>query len=85
MVECSKYRYHVLAKMARDVLAIPVSTVASEFTFSTGGRVLDSFRTSLTPRMVEALVCTQDWIRSSNSPISLAETFLEIEKMEEEC
>ena len=51
-----KKRYPILAKMARDVLAIPVSTVASESAFSTGGRVVDSFRTSLTPKMVEALI-----------------------------
>jgi len=44
------------------VLAIPISTVASESAFSTCGRILDDFRSSLTPFMVEALVCTQDWL-----------------------
>ena len=77
-------RYTVLAKMARDILAIPVSTVASESAFSTGGRVLDCFRTALTPRMVEALVCAQDWLRASHSSISIDDTLLEIEKMEAE-
>lgn len=76
-------RYPVLAKMARDILPIPVSTVASESSFSTGGRVLDSFRTSLTPRMVEALVCAQDWLRSSNSTIMIEDNILEIESLEE--
>ncbi|KAK5826513.1 hypothetical protein PVK06_021435 [Gossypium arboreum] len=60
-------RFPILSKMARDVLAIPVSTVASESTFSTGGRVLDQYRSSLTPKIVQALVCTQDWIRKSSS------------------
>ncbi|KAL4554031.1 hypothetical protein LXL04_039857 [Taraxacum kok-saghyz] len=69
----NKCRYPVLSKMARDVLAIPVSSVASESAFSTGGRVLDSFRTSLTPRMVEALVCTQDWVRDCHDPINKLE------------
>lgn len=77
-------RYPVLAKMARDILAIPVSTVASESASSAGGRVLDTFRTSLTPRMVEALVCTQDWLRASRTPIFLDDTFREIENLEEE-
>ncbi|CAJ2651858.1 unnamed protein product [Trifolium pratense] len=48
--------------MARDVFATPVSTVASESAFSTGGRVLDSFRSCLNPEMVEALICTQNWL-----------------------
>ncbi|KAJ0915548.1 putative transcription factor/ chromatin remodeling BED-type(Zn) family [Helianthus annuus] len=77
-------RYPVLARMARDILAIPVSTVASESAFSTGGRVLDSFRTSLTPRMVEALVCAQDWLRASNNPITIEDTIFDIEKLEED-
>ncbi|KAH0702486.1 hypothetical protein KY285_016764 [Solanum tuberosum] len=42
-------RFHVLAEMARNVLAIPISSVASECAFSTDGRILDSFRSSLTP------------------------------------
>ena len=53
-------RFPILARMARDVLAIPVSTVASESAFSTSGRILNDFRTSLTPFMVQALVCAQD-------------------------
>ncbi|CAI0382939.1 unnamed protein product, partial [Linum tenue] len=50
-------------------LAASISTVASESTFSTGGRVLDSFRTSLSPEVVEALICCEDWIRSSDSEL----------------
>ena len=78
-----KKRYPILAKMARDVLAIPVSTVASESAFSTGGRVLDSFRTSLTPKMVEALICAQDWLRTSHEPLVLEENLLDLEVFEE--
>ena len=44
-------RYPVVARMARDVLAVPASKVASESAFSTGGRTLDSFKTSLTPKV----------------------------------
>jgi hypothetical protein len=65
-------RFPVLARLARDVLAIPVSTVASESAFSTGGRVLDDFRASLTPFMVQVLVCSQDWLRRS-TPINIEE------------
>ncbi|GKV24678.1 hypothetical protein SLEP1_g34262 [Rubroshorea leprosula] len=59
----NEHRFPVLATMARDVLAVPISTVASESAFSTGGRVLDAFRSSLTPRMAQALICAQDWLR----------------------
>jgi hypothetical protein len=65
-------RFPILARIARDALAIPISTVASESVFSTGGRILDDFRSSLTPFMVQALICTQDWLRRS-TPINIEE------------
>ncbi|XP_021760115.1 zinc finger BED domain-containing protein RICESLEEPER 1-like [Chenopodium quinoa] len=54
-------RYPILSKMARDILAIPISTVASESAFSTGGRVLDCYRSSLKPNTAEAIICLKDW------------------------
>ncbi|KAK9671623.1 hypothetical protein RND81_12G043100 [Saponaria officinalis] len=74
--------YPIVSLMAKDVLAIPVSTVASESAFSTGGRILDQFRSSLSPKMVEGLVCTQDWLRSTSGPL-LAEDYVEeLEKID---
>ncbi|XP_075074700.1 zinc finger BED domain-containing protein RICESLEEPER 2-like [Nicotiana tabacum] len=61
-------RFPFLPEMARDVLSIPISSVASECAFSTGGRILDSFRSSLTPKLVEVLLCLQDWLRSEPLP-----------------
>ncbi|XP_028116579.1 zinc finger BED domain-containing protein RICESLEEPER 2-like [Camellia sinensis] len=57
-VNATKYR--VLSQLARDVLAMHISTVASKSAFSTGGRILDSLRSSHSPSMIEALVCTQN-------------------------
>ncbi|KAH9767314.1 BED-type domain-containing protein [Citrus sinensis] len=57
-------RYPILEKITRDVLAVPVSTVASESAFSTGRRIIDEYRSSLTPAMVEALICTENWLQS---------------------
>ena len=57
-------KYPILSKMARDVLAIHISTVAFESAFSTSGRILlDAFRSSLSPKKVEALVCSQNWLK----------------------
>ncbi|CAI0470200.1 unnamed protein product [Linum tenue] len=62
-------RYPILSEMAKDLLVVPISGVASESAFSTGARVLDSFRSSLTPKIVEALICTEDWLAHSNLPL----------------
>eukprot|EP00267_Zea_mays_P043652 XP_020395764.1 zinc finger BED domain-containing protein RICESLEEPER 2-like [Zea mays] len=77
------HRFPILAHLARDVLAMPISTVASESAFSTSGRILDDFRTSLTPFMLEALVCTQDWMRRS-TPIDIKESDEELAMIEKE-
>ncbi|CAO2185199.1 unnamed protein product [Urochloa humidicola] len=58
-------KYPILARMARDVLAAPASTVASEFAFSTSGRIINDHRTRLSGNTVEALICFQDWLREA--------------------
>ena len=81
-------RYPILSKMARDVFAVPASTVASESAFSLGKRVVDPFRSSLTPQMVECLVCMSDWLRGTgfriyNEPSKAEmELYGELEKLE---
>jgi len=55
--------YPALRLIARDVLSIPITTVASESAFSTSGRLLSEHRSHLTPRMLEALMCSQSWLR----------------------
>lgn len=57
----NEVRFPVLALMAKDVLAIPISTVAFESVFSTTGRVLDCYRSSLKSSTAEAVVCLKDW------------------------
>ena len=76
-------KYPILACIARDVLAIPVSTIASESCFSTSGRIIDPFRSSLSPKMVEALICTQNWLRSIHVALHHEPTIEEMEFCEE--
>lgn len=55
-------KYPTLRKIAKDILAIPVSSVASESAFSTGGRVISPHRSRLHSETVEALMCLQNWM-----------------------
>ena len=57
-------KYPTLQRLARDILAIPVTTVASESAFSTSGRLLSPHRSRLHPRTLEALMCAQSWLWS---------------------
>ncbi|XP_057950582.1 zinc finger BED domain-containing protein RICESLEEPER 2-like [Malania oleifera] len=77
-------RFPVLSHMVHDVLVVSISTVVSESAFSIGGRVLDAFRSSLTPKIVQDLICTQDWMRGSHTPIKVEEDIYDLENLEKE-
>ncbi|CAH9087022.1 unnamed protein product [Cuscuta europaea] len=55
-------KYPTLQAIARDILAIPVSTVASESAFSGSGRLVSPHRNRLHPNMIEAFMCAQSWL-----------------------
>ncbi|CAL1402220.1 unnamed protein product [Linum trigynum] len=59
-----RIRFKILSRMACDIMAIPVTSVASEATFSAGGRVIDPQRASLGEKSAEALLCSHDWLRA---------------------
>ncbi|KAJ9557106.1 hypothetical protein OSB04_011720 [Centaurea solstitialis] len=60
--KAQQYSYPELAKLAMDILCVPISTVASESAFSLGGRILNEYRSSMSPENVEALICSRDWL-----------------------
>ena len=46
--------------MAHDILAIPITAVASKATFSVGSLVIDSCRASLAPKTVLAFLFMEE-------------------------
>lgn len=60
-------KYPTLQAIARDVLAIPVSTVASESAFSTSGHIVSPHRSRLHWTTLEALMCARSWLWSAEN------------------
>ncbi|CAH9077079.1 unnamed protein product [Cuscuta europaea] len=57
--------FPVFAKMAKQVLSMPVSTVAVEQEFSSTGNVLTQTRTRLSVESLEMLICYHDWLKAA--------------------
>ncbi|KAL8473760.1 hypothetical protein ACS0TY_030565 [Phlomoides rotata] len=67
-------KYPILQLVAQDVLAIPISTVASESTFNTSGRFVSPHRSRLHHDTLEALMCSQDWLWAASKGIGASAT-----------
>ncbi|KAL5825225.1 hypothetical protein ACOSQ3_021288 [Xanthoceras sorbifolium] len=72
----NQLKYPTLSKMASDILSIPFSTVTPDSVFDTTSKKIDSYRSSLRPVTLEALICAKDWLQygsvSSSDEISNA-------------
>lgn len=62
----NRIKYPTLSKMARDILSIPVCTVPAASVFDTVRKEMDSYRCSLRPETVEALICAKDWLQTES-------------------
>ena len=58
-------QFPILALIAKDLFASPVSTVAVEQAFSAGGSILDETRSSMSPESLEAQACLDDWCKAN--------------------
>ena len=54
-------KFPVLARIAKDILAVLASTVTSESAFSAGRRILDEKRSRLVPESIKLCVLKKDW------------------------
>ncbi|XP_059429114.1 zinc finger BED domain-containing protein RICESLEEPER 2-like [Corylus avellana] len=62
--KCNALKYRILSRMAKDILVVPISTVASESSFSASGKVIEPHRASLSPDIVHMLLCGSNWVRT---------------------
>ncbi|KAJ9561458.1 hypothetical protein OSB04_006618 [Centaurea solstitialis] len=58
--KCNGAKFPILQKIARDILAIPISSVASESAFSVCANKITKTRSRLKPETIAALMCTQN-------------------------
>ena len=56
-----EYEFPIIACIARDHLAIPAMSAASESVFSIGGDIITKKRNRLSAGNTRRLLCLQDW------------------------
>ncbi|CAH9107303.1 unnamed protein product, partial [Cuscuta epithymum] len=66
--------FPILARMAKQVLSMPVSTVAVEQEFSSTGNVLTESRSRLSAESLETLICYHDWLKAARRTQELSIT-----------
>ncbi|KAL2932228.1 putative AC transposase [Bienertia sinuspersici] len=75
-------RHPQLAALARDILAIPISSVPSESAFSMGKKLINPWRASLASMTIETLACYEDWLRAKG--FSFGRSLFDVQEDEDE-
>jgi hypothetical protein len=57
----NEYEFPIIARIARDHLAIPATSAASERVFSIGGDIITKKRNRLGASNTRRLLCLRDW------------------------
>ncbi|XP_076918111.1 zinc finger BED domain-containing protein RICESLEEPER 1-like [Bidens hawaiensis] len=74
-------RFPVLSKMAKDVLAIPMSAVELMKDHNIDGNLLGDVQSSVSPSIAEALVCSQNWINKSKNQLNVQDGSTELDNL----
>lgn len=69
----SQRGYVGLRRMARDILAVPATSAASERSFSQGRIIMPFNRCQLNPNTMEALNCLRNWRREFYESLGVGE------------
>nr|GEW06535.1 zinc finger BED domain-containing protein RICESLEEPER 2 [Tanacetum cinerariifolium] len=93
-MDAKESMFLVLSRMAMDIISVQATSVASEFAFSTSGRVLSIQRTRLTLASLEMCMCLKDHLDaqarkqhkfSLENPIDFKEEILYAEVQQNEA
>mgnify|MGYP001559935908 CR=1 FL=1 len=59
--QSKKYQYPMIARMAKDHLAVPATSVDSELIFSVSGDIVTKKQNRLSPSTLRYLLCLRKW------------------------
>ncbi|CAN1136080.1 Putative AC transposase [Linum perenne] len=58
----NRVKFQLLQAIVRNLLAVSVTSLASEYSFSAGSRLLDPHRSRLHYTTVKSMTCTKSWV-----------------------
>jgi hAT family C-terminal dimerisation region len=79
-----EYEFPIIARIARDYLAIPATSAASECVFSVGGDIITKKRNRLGTSNTRRLLCLRDWGFLEEGE-GEGDSDIEIDSDEEDC